>query len=192
MDRQQNVGRQFAVIFVVAGVLGAGFVAYMLWTTAPLREAARAAATAGPVTAPFATGPSRGDEARRVAATFVQRLSASAYDEAYAQMAAPYRQTTSLESFRASCLASPFLAGARSVSLSKTREEFAPGEKSGSLSATGVLSTTAGNVDVTFWFITDAANTAVLGMSIAGVPALPMGAASAPAKSAASPSKRSR
>jgi hypothetical protein len=127
-----------------------------------------------------------------VASTFVEHLSSSSYDEAYALMAAPYQQTTSLASFRASCAASPFLAGARSVSLSKTREEFAPGQTSGSLNATGVLSTSAGTVDVTFWFIADEARVAVLSLSIAGAPALPMGTASAPAKSAGTPTKRSR
>jgi hypothetical protein len=167
-----NPSREIAFIFALAVVFAAGLYAYISSSIErpkpPVLVATAIDATALPDTRP--------DDARRVAGVFVQHLAAGRYDDAYLTMARAYRQTTPLSSFRAACGASPFLSGAQSVSISRTREERAAGQQgSGSLSGSGVLITKSGTVDVTFWFVDDAAGVAILSLNVAGTPALPMG-----------------
>jgi len=174
---ERNPAREIAFSLIAALVLGTGIAVYVMKSTA-------ASAPQGPqlVSASAVPVRSASDDARQVATTFAKHLSLGEYDQAYQQMANAYRQTTSLEGFRSTCTASPFLSTAQGVSLSKTRQEMAPGQSRGSLSASGVLMTRAGTVDVTFWFIDDDSGVAILNASIAGSQAFPMGTA-APAKS---------
>jgi hypothetical protein len=172
----RNASREIAFIIAATVALGAGMYAYLSSTmerpTAPKLVTPSAMSAVERDTRPAA--------ARRVATAFVQHLSAARYEDAYAMMASAYRQTTPLEAFRAACGASPFLFSATSVSLSRTREERAPGQtERGSLSATGVLVTRSGTVDVTMYFVDDPGGVAVLNVTVAGTPALPMGGAAA-------------
>ena len=140
---------------------------------------------------PAAERDTRPDDARRVAGAFVQHLAAARHEDAYAMMANAYRQTTPLASFRAACTASPFLSTAASVSISRTREERAPGQQGrGSLSGIGVLVTGSGTVDVTFFFVDDPGGVAIININVAGTPALPMGGAAVAAPAASDAGKK--
>jgi len=171
---ERNPSREIAFILALAVALAAGLYAYISSTierpTPPVLVASSALRAAERDTRP--------DDARRVAAAFVQHLAATRYDDAYLVMANAYRQMTPLTAFRAACAASPFLSTAVSVSLSRTREERAAGQEGrGSLSGTGVLVTRSGTVDVTFYFVDDPAGVAIVNVNVAGAPALPMGSA---------------
>jgi hypothetical protein len=180
----RNPSREIAFILALSVALGAGFCAYLNATMERPKP---------PVLVPSsalraAERDTRPDDARRVATAFVQHLAAAHDEDAYLTMANAYRQTTPLASFRAACLASPFLATATSVSLSRTREERAAGQEGrGSLSATGVLVTRSGTVDVTFFFVDEPSGVAIVNVNVAGTPSLPMGvvAIATPAASAA-------
>jgi len=168
----RNPSREIAFSIALAVALAAGLYAYISSTierpTPPKLTAASAL--------PAGERDTRPDDARRVAGAFVQHLAAARHEDAYVMMAGAYRQTTPLASFHAACTASPFLSTATSVSLSRTREERAPGQQGrGSLSATGVLVTRSGTVDVTFFFVDDPAGVAIVNVNVAGTPALPMG-----------------
>jgi hypothetical protein len=172
----RNPSREIAFIIALTVALGAGLYAYISSTidrpTPPKLVAASAMRPAEKDTRP--------EDARRVANAFVQHLAAARYEDAYLTMASAYRQTTPLASFRSACTASPFLSTAASVSLSRTREERAPGQEGrGSLSGTGVLVTRSGTVDATFYFVDDPAGVAIVNVNTAGGPALPMGGAGA-------------
>jgi hypothetical protein len=168
----RNPSREIAFSIALAVAFAAGLYAYISSTIErPIPPKLTVASTL-----PAADRDDRSADARRLAATFVQHLAAARFDDAYATMANAYRQTTPLASFRATCTASPFLSTATSVSISRTREERAPGQGGrGSLSATGVLTTRSGTVDATFFFVDDPAGVAIVNVNVAGAPALPMG-----------------
>jgi hypothetical protein len=185
----RNTSREIAFIIALTVALGAGFAAYLSSTierpTPPKLTAASEL--------PDGERDTRPDDARRVAAAFVQHLSAARHEDAYEMMANAYRQTTSLASFRAACTVSPFLSTATSASISRTREERAPGQQGrGSLSGTGVLVTRSGTVDVTFFFVDDPAGVAIVNINVAGTPALPMGGGAPVAPPPASDAGRKR
>src|SRR5260370_10587655 len=104
-------------------------------------------------------------------------------------MGGAYGQTTSFEAFRGTCAASPFLSTVRSVSLSKTHQEFVPGKKTGSLTASGGMSTGAGTVDVTFLYVDDGTRVSILNITMAGASVLPMDTPAPPARNS-SPSPK--
>ena len=168
---QRNPSREIAFSIALAVAFAAGLYAYIsssIERPKPPVLVAPSARAAEPDTRP--------SDARRAAAAFVQHIAAARHDEAYQMMAAAYRQTTPAAAFRASCLASPFLSTAVSVSISRTRQERAPGQEGrGSLSATGVLATRSGNVEAIFFFVDDPAGVAIVNLNLAGAPALPMG-----------------
>jgi hypothetical protein len=169
---ERSPSREIAFILALTVALVAGMYAYISSTIEPSKPPALVA----PSVARAAERDTRQDDARRVAGAFVQHLAATRYEDAYLMMAKAYRQMTPMAAFRASCAASPFLSTAASVSISRTREERAPGqERSGSLSGTGVLVTRSGTVDVTFFFVDDPAGVAIVNVNVAGAPALPMG-----------------
>jgi hypothetical protein len=168
---KRNPAREIAISLVLAVVLGIGFYVYIVSSITP---------PTGPALVPpslrAAEQDTRPDDARRVAASFVQHLAAGRPDDAYLMMANAYRQTTPLAAFRTSCTSSPFLSTAASVSLSRIHEERAAGQQGrGSLNGSGVLITRSGTVDVTFFFVDDPGGVAIINVNIAGAPALPMG-----------------
>jgi hypothetical protein len=126
----------------------------------------------------------RGDDARRVGSAFVQQLSMAHHEEAYRLMAGAYRQTTPFSAFQSACIGSPFLSTAQSVSLGRTSETVAPGQDKGALSATGVMTTGAGAVEVKFAFVDDVSGLGIVNVIVAGTPAFAMGALAVPAPSA--------
>jgi hypothetical protein len=101
----------------------------------------------------------------------VAHLAAGRFAEAHRLLAAPFRATTSVASFAKSCSASPILAGVRSVTLNRTRQQSG-GDGNFSIEASGVLDTTAGVVPVGFVFLREGDALRILVVSIAGVPVL--------------------
>jgi hypothetical protein len=173
---QRNPSREIAFSIALAVALGAGLYAYISSSI----ERPKPPVLVAPPAMDAGARDTRAEDARRVATAFVQHLSAARYDDAYLMMANAYRQMTPVSAFRGACTASPFLSTAASVSISRTRQERAPGQEGrGSLSATGVLATRSGNVDVTFYFVDDPAGVAIVNVNVAGAPALPMGSAAA-------------
>jgi hypothetical protein len=180
--------RSFAIILAGTVVFVGGLLAYLLPRTLgsmpqPSLLVSSSAQGAGRVY-------TRGDDARRVGSDFVQQLSMAHHEEAYRLMAVAYRQTTPLSAFQSACMGSPFLSTARAVSLGRTSETVAPGQDKGALSATGVMTTGAGSVEVKFAFVDDVDGLGIVNLIVAGTPVFPMGAPVASAKSAqAAPAK---
>lgn len=178
--------RQIAISLALAILFAAGLIAY-IFLSIERPEPPKLVAPA----ASDAPRDSRPDDARRVAVAFVQHLAAARYEDAYLMMASVYRQATPLAAFRAACTASPFLSTAASVSIARTREERAAGDPGrGSLTASGVLMTKVGTVESTFWFVDDRAGVAIVGLTIAGQPVLPLGAVAVPAQDASGSVKK--
>ena len=133
------------------------------------REAAEKAALAE--AAPHEThGPSMLDAAAAVAVPFVANVGAGRLAVAYEAMASPYRSAVTRAAFEAACRASPILAGARSVTLNRLREQNAG--TAASIEASGVLDSSAGAVPIGFVFLREAGQLRILVVSLAGVPVL--------------------
>lgn len=113
--------------------------------------------------------------ASAVAGRFVAALHAGQHADAYALMAAPYRQRFSLEQFRAQCAASEFLTRSERVSLSRTRRTIPPGVSASrsSLQAQGALVSPSGSLEVSFSFVPEGrGELAILVLALAGSPIL--------------------
>jgi hypothetical protein len=117
------------------------------------------------------------ERAAAVASSFVGHVGAGRFADAYPLLAAPYRNTVSLAAFEQACRASPILAGARTVTLNRLRQQSAG--TAATLEAMGVLDSAAGAVPVGFVFLTEGAAGApdaralrILVVSLAGVPVL--------------------
>jgi hypothetical protein len=177
-----NPARTIAISLGAASLFAAALFTY-LWPrtigSKPAPSLLASSAAEGPTRADV-----RGDDARRIGTTFVQQLSMAHFEEAYRLMASAYRTTTPFSAFHGACMGSPFLSSAQTVSLSKTREVIAPGQDRGALTASGVMTTGSGPVEVLFSFVDDAAGLGIVNVIVAGTPAFPMGAVAVPTKSA--------
>ena len=115
-------------------------------------------------------GPSLLQTAANVASPFVAHVGAGRFADAYALLAAPYQRAVKLSDFAQACRASPILAGARSVTLSRLRQQNAGGATS--IEASGVLDSAAGAVPIGFVFLQEQGHLRILVVSLAGVPVL--------------------
>ena len=105
-----------------------------------------------------------------VVAPFIEDVAAGRFADAYARLAEPYRAAVSLAAFTRSCQASPILAGARDVRLTRLRTQMGGG--AATLEASGMLESQAGAVPVSFVFLRDGGSPRILAVSLAGVPVL--------------------
>ena len=119
------------------------------------------------------------ERAAGVASSFVGHVGAGRFADAYALLAAPYRNTVSLSAFEKACRGSAILTGARAVTLNRLRQQSAG--TASSLEASGVLDSAAGAVPIGFVFLTEGARAGdapesralrILVVSLAGVPVL--------------------
>jgi len=115
-------------------------------------------------------GPSMLDAAAAVASPFVAQVGAGRFDDAYALLAAPYRSAVTADAFAKACRGSPLLAGARSVTLNRLRQQSAGA--GATIEASGVLDSSAGAVPIAFVFLQEAGRPRILVVSLAGVPVL--------------------
>ena len=72
-------------------------------------------------------GPSMLDAAAAVAVPFIANVGAGRFADAYQLLAAPYRSAVTPSAFEKVCRESPLLAGARSVTLNRLRQQSAGG-----------------------------------------------------------------
>lgn len=114
--------------------------------------------------------PSMLDAAAAVAAPFIAHVGAGRFADAYALLAAPYRNVVPLPAFAKSCQASPILAGARAVTLNKLRQQSAG--TASTIEASGVLDSKAGAVPIGIVFVQESGKLRILVVSLAGVPVL--------------------
>jgi len=110
------------------------------------------------------------DEAAAVASPFIADVAAGRYAEAYARLAAPYRDVVTRGAFAKTCAASPLLSAARSVRLNHLRQQSAGA--AATIEASGVLDTAAGAVPIGFVFLSEGGRLRILVVSLAGVPVL--------------------
>lgn len=116
------------------------------------------------------------DRAAVVASAFVGHVGAGRFTDAYALLAAPYRNAVSASAFEKACRASPILAAARSVTLNRLRQQSAG--TAATVEASGVLDSGAGAVPVGFVFLADGdakdprGALRILVVSLANVPVL--------------------
>ena len=115
-------------------------------------------------------GPSMLDGAAAVASPFVAHVGAGRFADAYALLAAPYRSAVTEDAFAKACRGSPLLAGARSVTLNRLRQQSAG--TAATVEASGVLDSSAGAVPIAFVFLVEAGRPRILVVSLAGVPVL--------------------
>ena len=115
----------------------------------------------------------RPDRAIRATQDFFAALAEGRHAAAYELLAAPYRSQVSPSAFRALCQASPFLSSSRRFSVSRTRQESAPGIPGrGSMKVIGVLETGAGTLEAAIHFTEEAGAFRVASIVLAGIPVL--------------------
>jgi hypothetical protein len=156
---------------VIAAIFVIGLLLLVDHVTRSAREKAEATVSAETARKEsLRRGPSLLEGAAAVASPFVAHVGAGRFADAYALLAAPYRHAVTLPDFAKSCRASPILAAARSVTLSRLRQENAGG--AATIEASGVLDSTAGAVPVGFVFLQEQGQLRILVVSLAGVPVL--------------------
>jgi hypothetical protein len=99
---------------------------------------------------------------------FVDDVAAGRHEAAYARMSSLYQKAVSLERFQQAVKAHPYLAAARGATVPRVSTRGGTGQ------ATGLLQTTAGQVDVTFHCTLEQDGWRIAGITIAGAPALPL------------------
>jgi hypothetical protein len=169
------VARPSAERIIVIAVIGAavftvGLLLLVDSVTKSSREKALATVNADVARMERARGTSGLDAAAAVAQPFVAHVGAGEFAAAYALLAAPYRTAVTLAAFTKACRTSPILAGARSVTLNRLRQQTAG--TAATVEASGVLDSRAGAVPVGFVFLQEAGQLRILVVSLAGVPVL--------------------
>jgi len=92
------------------------------------------------------------------------------FADAYALLAAPYRDAVTLAAFTKACQASPILAEARAVTLNRLRQQTVG--TAATVEGSGVLDSRSGGVPIAFVFLQEGGNLRILVVSLAGVPVL--------------------
>jgi hypothetical protein len=162
--------RAILITFVCASAFGIGLFSY-------LRKATQITDAPLLVATPDADAPRPGADtlalAQRVAAAFVEALHVGDTAGAYAQMARPYRESATLDTFRAAWR-TPLLASPRAVRLTRTSERAVPIDgklvKAATFSATGAILYGAGALETTFTFLREGDDARVLAVFVGGVP----------------------
>jgi hypothetical protein len=169
VGKPRNVAREIIVSLVAGAVFAVGLYAYI--------KSSMPVVTASQLVTPgtAAREPDDLQLASAAAGRFISALHAEQYADAYALMAAPYRERFSAAEFRAQCRVSEFLAHGDHVSLSRTRRSVPPGvdPTRTSLQAEGALVYGERSVEVRFTFVTETADELkILVFALAGSPIL--------------------
>jgi len=158
----------WTIVLGIAAAIGMYLLVHTI--TQSSREAALKATAAEVEQMQKRRGPGMLDAASAVASSFIAHVGAGRHADAYALLAAPYRSAVSLDAFARACRASPILAGARSVTLNRLRQQNAG--TAASIEASGVLDSSAGAVPIGFVFMQQEGNLRILVVSLASVPVL--------------------
>ncbi len=167
------MGRPSTEKILVFALLGAGiFVVALLFLIESVTKSSRekALATVNADVQRMEKRPSKLDAAAVVTSSFAAHVGAGRFADAYPLLAAPYRGAVSPAAFAKACRASPILAGARAVTLTRLREQSAG--SAATIEATGVLDSSAGAVPIGFVFLEEEGRLRILVVSLAGVPVL--------------------
>ena len=144
-----------------------------LYHAIPSREELLAESSMSPATsAAFAGAESLDARVKAAAAALVATLVEGRTADAYALMAAPYRATVNETTFAHACRSSPFLSTAKSVAIYQVRETVAAGGQIGAITATGVLTSSAGAVPVRLAFLGERDRLSILSVVVADAPIL--------------------
>jgi hypothetical protein len=160
-------------VLVLAIVLGLGFAFGMyLFVDSRITASREAAlkATNAEVKRLETRGPSMLDKAAAVTSAFIGHVGAGRFVEAHALLAAPYRSAVTVAQFAKACRGSPILAGARSVTLNRLRQQNAGA--AATTEASGVLDSAAGAVPIGFVLLQEPEGLRILVVSLANVPVL--------------------
>jgi hypothetical protein len=158
----------WTVVLAITGAIGMYLLVHSIMQSS--REAALKQTEAETRQLEQRRGPSMLEAAAAVASPFIAHVGAGRYADAYALLAAPYRDAVTLEAFTKACRGSPLLAAARSVSLNRLRQTSAGA--SATIEASGVLDSAAGAVPIGFVFLPEGGRLRILVVSLAGVPVL--------------------
>ena len=170
MGEPRNPAREIFWSLAAAVVFASGLCAYLLHATAPAEPARPLLTAAAP---PVEARPLLGAE-NALVGRFAAALAAQDHAAAYALMAPAYRESFSLDAFRARCNRSKFLAGIeRAVVLSArtTRIPGAPADPH-TVQARGVVSGKAGSLEAGFTFHVTGEAYSLLVVELAGIPVL--------------------
>lgn len=163
-----SVWRTVLLSFAAAGLFATLLTSYLLKTTkhpaAPLLVTPSDAAAREPDTLEIA---------QRVASVFVAALGVGDLAGAYAQMARPYRESSSFASFR-DAWQTPLLASPRAVKIARASEGAVRIDgayvRGATFTARGMLVTAAGALDTSFTFLREPDDTRVLAVFVGGIP----------------------
>jgi hypothetical protein len=171
MARSQNVGRDILLSLAVAVVLGGGIAAYVIHSMPSQRDLETSYIEPK---GPASKSPDDLELARALMTRFVAALATKRFDDAYALMAEPYRAHASLEVFRASCAASPFLAQAERATVFSTRRMLPGGAAQApyTVDGTGVITGHAGSINARITLLVSGGDAGILVLVLAGVPVL--------------------
>lgn len=171
MADSQNVRRDLLLSLVAAAVLAAGIAAYVM-RSMPSRQELQTSYIEPKSDAPRTTDDL--ELARGVMTRFTNALAAKRFEDAYALMAEPYRASASLDAFRASCAASPFLSQAERATVFSTRRMLAGGadQEPYTVQGTGLITGHAGSINAKITLLVSGGDARILVLTLAGVPVL--------------------
>jgi hypothetical protein len=132
----------------------------------------------GPVLVPPSEMPPPGPDtlalAQRIGDAFVGSLRAGDLAGAYAQMARPYREGSTLAAFQAAWGKTAFLASCRSITFTRATDRATPIDgrltKVATFTATGTLVCATGPLETTFIFLREGDEAHVLAVLVNGIP----------------------
>jgi len=162
--------RIVAIAVIGAAVFAVGMLLLVQHVTKTSREEALATVNANTAQMERARGTSMLDAAAAVASPFVAHVGRGEFADAYALLAAPYRDAVTLAAFTKACQASPILAEARAVTLNRLRQQTVG--TAATVEGSGVLDSRSGGVPIAFVFLQEGGNLRILVVSLAGVPVL--------------------
>jgi hypothetical protein len=170
-DRVGRPSTEKILVFAVvaAAIFVVGLRLFINSVTTSSRKKALAAVEAE-VQSRESAGPSMLDAAAVVATSFAHHVGAGRFAPAYPLFSAPYRSAVSPAAFAKACQASPFLAGARAVTLNQLRRQSVG--NAATIEASGLLDSGAGAVAISFVFLEEQGGLRILVLSLAGVPVL--------------------
>jgi hypothetical protein len=163
-----GVRRDVALALGGGAIFAAALVAYLLKETA-VPEGPKLVETTD-----AARGPDALELAQRTAEPFVAALRLGDYAGAYAQMARPYREASTVEAFTAAWKV-PLLAAPRGVKLTHATSSAAQNPDgtfvtTATFTARGMLLAAAGPLEVSVTFLRDGSSARVLAVFVGGAP----------------------
>ncbi len=167
---KRNVGLEIALSLGAAVVFGVGL---WLYIDHSIERPTPIAMT--PQSPGAAQAERNADDVRALATQWAQALANREYGRAHSLMAPSFRDRVNADAFRALVMEDAQLAGIEDVAIFRTKEQRAASDANATLmtlSATGMLKSRAGTVEITMHFVREGDQLRILTVLLAGVPAL--------------------